>query len=158
MAGSVLRVYADTSVFGGVFDEEFSKPSAAFFSQVRAEQFRLVVSGLVEVEIEAGPEEVQRLWRDLLPLCETADITEEAIALQKEYLAKGIVAPRYGRDAMHVAIATAAGCSVIVSWNFRHIVHWNKIPLYNAVNSISGYARIAIHSPAEVIRYEDQDV
>jgi hypothetical protein len=30
-----IRVYADTSVYGGVFDEEFSVTSTAFFDSVR---------------------------------------------------------------------------------------------------------------------------
>ena len=29
-----IRVYADTSVFGGVFDEEFQVASRTFFEQV----------------------------------------------------------------------------------------------------------------------------
>jgi len=44
---------------------------------------------------------------------------------------------------------------MIVSWNFRHIVHYQKIPKYNAVNVLNGYAPIAIHSPLEVIPDED---
>ena len=31
-----IRVYADTSVFGGVFDAEFEEPSRAFFNAVNA--------------------------------------------------------------------------------------------------------------------------
>jgi hypothetical protein len=31
-----LRVYADTSVFGGCFDPEFEKASEQFFHEVRA--------------------------------------------------------------------------------------------------------------------------
>jgi hypothetical protein len=50
------------------------------------------------------------------------------------------------------------GCSLIVSWNFRHIVHFEKIPLYNAVNTLKGYSSIAIYSPQEVIKYEDEDI
>lgn len=30
-----IKVYADTSVYGGVFDEEFAEPSKIFFEQVR---------------------------------------------------------------------------------------------------------------------------
>jgi hypothetical protein len=30
-----IRVYADTSVFGGVFDDLFAQPSRTFFDQVR---------------------------------------------------------------------------------------------------------------------------
>ena len=45
-----IRVYADTSVFGGVFDEEFSAPSRAFFDEVRSGRFQLVVSPVIELE------------------------------------------------------------------------------------------------------------
>ena len=52
---------------------------------------------------------------------------------------------------MHVALATVAECRLIVSWNFRHIVHFDKIGLYNGVNMSLGYAMISIHAPPEVI-------
>lgn len=39
-----LRVYADTSVFGGVFDQEFEIASRVFFEQVKQGLFRLVTS------------------------------------------------------------------------------------------------------------------
>jgi len=158
MVRGPLRIYADTSVFGGAFDEEFKKPSREFFSQVRDGQFRLVVSALVEAELEPAPEDVRRLYQEMFPICESVDVTDASVFLRNEYLARRIVSPQYARDAMHVALATAADCSVIVSWNFRHIVHWKKVPLYNAVNEINGYRPIAIHSPAEVIRYEDQEI
>lgn len=45
------RVYVDTSVFGGVFDEEFQKASQGFFDQIRGGQFNLVTSAVVEQEI-----------------------------------------------------------------------------------------------------------
>jgi hypothetical protein len=60
-------------------------------------------------------------------------------------------------DALHVAVATASDCSLIVSWNFKHIVHFEKIPLYNAVNTLRGHAHIGIFSPLEVIQYEGED-
>lgn len=37
---AIPRVYADTSVFGGVFDEEFCDTSRTFFEQVRKGNFR----------------------------------------------------------------------------------------------------------------------
>ncbi len=51
-------------------------------------------------------------------------------------------------------LATVAGCRLIISWNFKHIVHFQKIPLYRAVNALKGYAEINIYSPPEVINYE----
>ncbi len=39
----------------------------------------------------------------------------------------------------------------MVSWNFKHIVHWDKIRMFNAVNLWEGYPEIEIRSPREVI-------
>ena len=44
---------------------------------------------------------------------------------------------------------------MVVSWNFKHIVHFDKIPLYNGVNLINGYETLSINTPAEIIAYED---
>lgn len=60
--------------------------------------------------------------------------------------------------AMPIARATVCGCSIIVSWNFRHIVHFDKIALYNAVNIVEGFSAIRIHTPQEVIVYENQEL
>ena len=57
-----------------------------------------------------------------------------------------------------MALATVAECALIVSWNFQYIVHFQKIPLYNAMNTLKGYQQIAIYSPREVIEYEDEEI
>ncbi len=44
---------------------------------------------------------------------------------------------------------------MIVSWNFKHIVYFQKIPKYNTVNTLNGYLSINIFSPLEVIDYDD---
>jgi len=151
------RVYADTSVFGGCFDKEFSDPSLRFFSQVEEGRFRLVTSALVAQEIESAPANVQELSAIYLATAEVADITDEAILLRKAYIEAGILSERALADALHVAVATTTDCEMIVSWNFQHIVHFRKIPLYNAVNTLHGYGSIAIYSPLEVIEYEQED-
>jgi hypothetical protein len=65
------------------------------------------------------------------------------------------VSKKYSTDAMHVALATVAGARVIVSWNFKHIVNFRKIPMYNAINVMQGYNNIGIYSPMEVTEYEN---
>ena len=39
-----MRIYADTSVFGGVFDEEFAEPTKKFFLEIDAGLFRYYVA------------------------------------------------------------------------------------------------------------------
>ena len=150
-----IKIYADTSVFGGVFDEEFKASSKAFFDLLRNSFFSLVTSDLVRQEIEAAPSKVKKLFYEILPIAQIAEVTEKALKLQKAYLKAEVLPEKYSTDALHVALATVSQVSLIVSWNFKHIVNFKKIPMYNAVNKLHGYNEIAIYSPLEVIQYED---
>jgi len=44
----VKRVYIDTSVFCGNFDEEFSTDTIAFFNRVRNGEVTIIVSDVLE--------------------------------------------------------------------------------------------------------------
>jgi predicted nucleic acid-binding protein len=153
-----MRVYADTSVFGGAFDGEFATASQAFFDQVRGNRFHLISSALVVDELAEAPARVRSFFRELAGYIHIETISTEAVELRDAYLAAGIVGPASRDDAQHVALATVLDCWTIVSWNFRHIVHARKIPLYNGVNRVQGYTEIAIHTPQEVIEYENEEV
>ena len=152
----IVRIYADTSVFGGAFDQEFAAPTRTFFEQVRLGRFRVVVSPLVRYEIAGAPQDVRALFRETLLIAEMSDIPREAVLLRRAYVDSGIVGSNSEADALHVALATVLECSALVSWNFRHIVHFQKIPLYNEINEASGYPGIRIHTPQEVIAYEKE--
>jgi len=151
-----IRTYADTSVYGGPYDEEFAEASRQFFAQVRAGRFSLVTSAVVDDELEEAPATVQANYEALLPEVTVAEVTDEALELQQAYLDAGILTPTWEDDALHIAVATVQGCALIVSWNFQHIVHFQKIPQYNAVNALHGCDAIAIHSPREVINDDDE--
>ena len=153
----VPRVYVETSVFGGVFDEEFKRPSDLFFDSIRAGAFELVVSDVVRREVAEAPKAVQGLFDEMLGLADVAEVTTAALELRDAYLEAGVLGQSRVDDALHVALATVSRCSMIVSWNFRRIVHFDKIPLYCAVNTLLGHGPIGIHSPLEVIRYGDAE-
>ena len=150
-----LRIYLDTSVFGGVFDKEFMETSKILFKQIQKGLFLLCISEVVIREIENAPEEVRTFFNELLPLTEILVINNDCVELREQYINKGIVTKKYLDDALHVATASVSNCDIIVSWNFKHIVHFEKISLYNAINKISGYKEIFINSPSEVINYEE---
>jgi hypothetical protein len=42
-----------------------------------------------------------------------------------------------------------------VSWNFRHIVRFDRIRMFNSVNREAGYKEIEIYSPREVTLHEE---
>lgn len=115
----------------------------------------MVVSRLVEEEIAGAPPHVQTFFGECLNWIETNPVPAEAVLLQQAYLDHKVVGEGAMADALHVALASVLGCRVIVSWNFKHIVHFQKIPLYNAINRLMGYMDIGIHTPSEMIPDED---
>ena len=147
-----LRVYADTSVFGGCFDTEFEEESRAFFREVAAGKFLLLLSETTLRELAEAPVEVRRVLQELSP-----DDTEfiphsEAIReLREAYLQAGVVGQAAADDAEHIAAASVAEADLVVSWNFKHMVHFDKILGYQAVNLTQGYKPLRIHSPKEVV-------
>ncbi len=147
-----LRIYVDASVVGGCLDVEFAPESRALLQMAQDGQVVLIVSDLLLLELEAAPEPVKALL-DSLPddAVEFLSTGAEADRLRGAYLAAGVVGPAREGDALHVANATVAAADLIVSWNFKHIVHFDKIRGYNAVNLREGYGLIAIHTPTEVI-------
>ena len=152
MTARVVRVYADTSVFGGCFDDEYAAASHRFFERVRDGAFRLIVSDTTLLELTQAPEEVRRILATLPPEnVEHVKLSQAAEELRDAYIAQGVVGPASTRDAEHIAAATVADVDLVVSWNFRHIVHYEKISGYQGVNLLKGYRAVRIHSPSEVI-------
>ena len=149
------RVYVDTSVFGGVFDPEFESVSKIFFQETRIGFYTPVISGVVRREIVKAPDPVRTLFDEVLNYAEVVDVTQDSMDLMQAYLKAEVVSPKYSEDALHVAIASICRCAMIVSWNFRHIVHSDKIRLYHSVNMMYGYPLIDIYSPLEVIHYDE---
>ena len=91
---------------------------------------------------------MQSLPQDKIDQVET---TPECWALQQAYLDAEVVGPRSADDALHIAIATFYEVDMVVSWNFKHIVHFDKIAGFESVNLLKGYRTPRIYSPMEVI-------
>ncbi len=147
-----LRLYCDTSVFGGCFDEEFSDASNRIFELVREGKFQLAIYQTTLDELNRAPERVRRVLYNLpLGSVEFIEQSREIDSLCDAYLRAGVVGPSSRSDASHIAAASVARVDMIVSWNFKHIVHFEKIRGYHGVNLLMGYLAIPIFAPPEVI-------
>jgi len=147
-----LRVYVDCSVIGGCLDSEFADESLALFEAARQGDLTLLVSDLLIDELEQAPAGVTIQFESLPVECiERVFSSAETSFLRDRYLSAGVVGPSAAGDAHHVAVATICRADLIVSWNFKHIVHVNKIRLFNVVNLQEGYQPIDIRSPREVV-------
>lgn len=150
-----LRIYIDTSVIGGCFDSEFSQWSNSLMKDFAAGTFLPLLSDVLAAEIEDAPEEVRRKYDELVRgEHEFSLVTEEVIELANAYQRREILTPKFYDDGLHIALASVAEADVLVSWNFRHIVHFDKIRLFNSVNLELGYKPLQIYSPREVTKSE----
>jgi hypothetical protein len=116
------RIYVDTSVIGGCFDQEFELWSNGLIDDFRKGKFRLVLSDVTTAEIEGAPDPVKELYAELTPMAELLSVTEEALDLLAAYDNHAILNSRFQNDMLHIALAAVAGVDVLVSWNFKHIV------------------------------------
>jgi len=147
-----LRLYIDTSVIGGCFDEEFSEFSLKLIDEFKTGNKIINISDLTLEELENAPSEVREVLKQIPDdNIEYLSLDEEAIILAERYIKEKIVSSKYLLDAQHIAIATVNRSDVLVSWNFKHIVNLRRIHLYNSINLKYGYPLIEIRSPREVI-------
>ena len=147
----VQRVYVDTSVIGGCFDEEFAPWSNGLMEDFQRGIFKPVLSEILAAEILLAPEKVRAQYAALLVLePEFAELTDAVQQLAAAYEARRILPKKFVSDALHIALATVAEVDMLVSWNFTHIVRFDEIRLFNAVNREQGYKSIEIYSPREV--------
>jgi hypothetical protein len=117
----------------------------------RAGHLKPVISEIIIAETADAPPEVRKLLADLLALTpETLVIIPEVLALADACQEHGILTPKFYAEGLHIALATSAEVDLLVSWNFRHIVRYDKIRLFTAVNLERGYRPLAIYSPREV--------
>ena len=150
-----LRIYLYTSVIGGCFDGEFKQWSNGLFEDFKQGLFIPVISSITSFEIQKGaPDPVKEKYLLLFDYnVEMIKHTKEADELAEIYIKKEIVSENYLDDALHIAIATVANVDVLVSWNFKHIVHLDKIRKFNIVHLEQGYKPLQIYSPREVTMY-----
>jgi len=152
------RIYIDTSVIGGCFDNEFQEWSNRLISEINTGQKIAVVSDITYREIELAPKNVQNILFSIPDAYKENIITDpEVEELANNYIKSGAVSPKFSEDALHIANATIRKADILVSWNFKHIVNIDRIRKYNAVNLMQGYSPIEIRTPREVLKEKDYE-
>ena len=148
----------DTSVVGGYFDDEFEDVTKLFFDRIFEKDFLVYFSEISEAEISLAPSFIKDLkTRIPADCCRYLDLDDESRELAETYIKEKILAKSSLNDAYHIAIATVNRLDILVSWNFKHIVNYDKIKLFNSINIRLGYPMIEIRSPREFVKYENKD-
>jgi predicted nucleic acid-binding protein len=148
------RIYIDTSVVGGYFDEEFKETTTKLFDRLNNNEIIFVVSDLLDLELLSAPQQVRQLLHNYsVDKYQRVELTEEAIKLADMYISEKVVGKTSLEDCRHIALATIHKVDVLASWNFKHIVNLDRIKGYNSVNMRLGYSIIEIRSPKDLVNY-----
>lgn len=148
------RIYIDTSVVGGYFDEEFKEATQMLFSRLENNEIVFVVSDLLDLELLNAPKQVRELLHNFSSdKFQRVELIEEAINLADTYIQENVVGKTSLEDCRHIALATLNKVDVLASWNFKHIVNLDRIKGYNSVNLKLGYSLIEIRSPKDLVNY-----
>ena len=152
------RIYIDTSVIGGCFDDEFELWSNQLFEEIHSGIKTAILSDITYREIELAPKNVKDKLLNLPPESIEHVITDDNVeGLAENYIQSGAISRKYHEDALHIANATICKADILVSWNFKHIVIIDRIRKYNAVNLMFGFSAIEIRTPREILKGNDDE-
>jgi predicted nucleic acid-binding protein len=147
------RIYIDTSVIGGYYDVEFEEATRQLFIRVASKEFDVYFSEINEAELQNAPPQVKSV-KELIPAdCyHYIEMSDEVKALALLYISEKALGQASRNDAYHIALASVNRVDCLISWNFKHIVNYDKIKMFNAINMRFGYPLIDIRSPLEFLK------
>jgi len=151
-----LKIYLDTSVISHLDapdKPDWMEDTLRLWEEIKAGKYDVVISDVTIDEMEGCPEPKLSYLRSMLAEIEYTDIDKNAEAerLSALYFEMGGLPPKSRTDAMHIAIATAYNCNIILSWNFKHVVNYRAMTAVEAVNIKEGYAPLKILAPTMLL-------
>ncbi|MDR0865214.1 MAG: PIN domain-containing protein [Candidatus Symbiothrix sp.] len=151
------RIYIDTSVIGGYYDVEFEEATKQLFKRIIDKDFDIYFSEVNDTELSLAPEKIRKLKNFIPDDCyKYVILDDEAKTLAETYIREKALGKASRNDAYHIAIASVNRLDCLVSWNFKHIVNFDKIKLFNSINIRLGYPLIDIRTPLEFLKYENE--
>lgn len=155
-----LKLYLDTSVISHLDAPDALEKMAdtkRLWEILKRGRYDIVISDATIDELESCAEPKKSFMYSQLADLQYSDAERlpEAEALASLYSEVGGLPPKSQVDALHLAIASVAGCHVILSWNFKHIVNLRAMTAVEAVNLREGYYPLRILSPTMLLESED---
>jgi len=154
-----LKIYLDTSIISHLQAEDVPEKEAVtlkFWEELKENKYYVIISKLVLDEISLCHEpKLTMLYKYLSAIVfEEIKIDEIIEELGQKYVEEKIIPEKYKDDALHIAAATIAGCDVVLSWNFKHMVKYNTIIGVNGINKYKGYRELEILTPYSFVEEE----
>ena len=150
-------VYLDPSVPSACHEKaqpERRKITGRWWKE-KIDRYRIVVSSLTIEEIEAlETMEKREAILSLISDFPVIEMTPSAQRLAKRYIHERIIPLNALNDALHISLVVTHNIDILLSWNFAHLVKPQIERKINAFNLMSGYPRIRIASPKDLMEEE----
>jgi predicted nucleic acid-binding protein len=145
------KIFLDTSVISALFDGRTPERQAQTNScWAKLSDYEVFLSETVLQEIGAAPVPLHDKMLAAVSGFTVLPITGEAEDLARAYIEQGIFPQHYFDDALHVAVATTNQISILLSWNFTHLVKLKTRRMVAWVNARDSLIQIEIISPPEL--------
>ncbi len=157
-----LKVYLDTSIISYLDQQDAPlrmQETQQLWQLFREERYDVYISDIVLREInQCPPPKLEVLNQFLDEISYTVIETDEnTLALAEKFINFGILKQKSMDDCQHIAAAILAGCDIITSWNFKHIVNVRTIRGVKVITTLEGYKDLLIYPPSILIESEAED-
>ncbi|MCM1180242.1 MAG: PIN domain-containing protein [Clostridium sp.] len=157
-----LKVYLDTSVVSYLYQEdapEKMQDTLVLWELFKKGIYEVYVSDIVFREIDRCNEEKLNILLDYLNQIEYNEVETDSstIRLAEKFIDFGILKEKSFDDCQHIAAAIIAGCDVIISWNFKHIVNVKTVKGVKVITTLEGYKDLLIYPPSVLLEEGDDD-
>jgi predicted nucleic acid-binding protein len=139
------KIYTDTSVIGGCFDNKFREDSLALFAVFKTGSMEIIFSDLSLMELAPVRQQIKNKLKDVPPAyIIEAQSTAEVFQLAERYIRSGTLTQKNYHDALHIALATVYKADALATWN--------EIKTCNAINLQMGYKPVEILTPDVILK------
>mgnify|MGYP001130383260 FL=1 len=157
-----LKVYLDTSVVSYLYQvdaPEKIQNTLDLWELFKNKVYEVYISDIVIREISGCNEEKLKILLDYLDQIDynIIETDEDTVELAGKFIDFGILKQKSFDDCQHIAAAILAGCDIITSWNFKHIVNVKTVRGVKVITTLEGYKDLLIYPPSVLIESEDDD-
>lgn len=155
-----LKVYLDTSIISYLYQTdapEKMQNTLDLWELFKNNVYEVYISDIVIREISGCSEEKLKILLDYLDQIDynIIETDEYTIELAGKFIDFGILKQKSFDDCQHIAAAIIAGCDVITSWNFKHIVNVKTARGVKVITTLEGYKDLLVYPPSVLIESED---
>jgi predicted nucleic acid-binding protein len=112
--------------------------------------YNVFISELVIDEINGASQYLQDKMLEKVSNFTSLSVTNDVQYLANEYIKNAIFPEKYSADALHVALASTNQISILLSWNFTHLVKVRTRRMVAFINAIYNYNPVEIITPPEL--------